>query len=59
MKASDLVETTLDCQRETVVVELANGQRIPLDGYRHDTNERGEPIIVLLGKGHPQEGANT
>lgn len=34
----------------SIVFEVKPGQRIPIQGYFYDTNERGEPIIVLRAK---------
>ena len=59
MKAGDLIDVMMELDSVPVVVELANGNKVPVHGYRYGENAKGEPIVVLIGKGHAMEGANT
>ncbi len=47
MKTEEIIDAILECKNEPIVVELANGQRIPTYGYDFGTNERGDPILII------------
>lgn len=47
MKAGDLIDTLIEQAPYAVVVELPNGQRVPVRAYRHDRDAKGVPVVVL------------
>jgi hypothetical protein len=47
MKANDLIDTLIEQAPHAVVVELPNGQRVPVRAYRYDTDAKGAPVVVL------------
>jgi len=51
MKLEELTDTCIQEPKSSLVIELPNGQHLPTKSYKHSTNTKGEPIvIVLVGK---------
>ena len=49
--ARDMVEDLLSMDRPNVVVELANGTKLPIENYYHGADSKGKMIIILKAKG--------
>ena len=47
MKAGDLIDVMIELTGAPVVVELANGNKVPVHGYRYGENAKGGPILSV------------
>lgn len=48
MKVRDLIEDFEDAGSATLVVQMPNGQKVPIKNYRWDQDARGETVIVFV-----------
>ena len=47
MKATEIIDSVLECANQSIVVELPNGVRMVTTGYAYGENKRGEPILII------------
>ena len=48
MKAGEIVDSVMEEAPNQIVVQLANGQRLPITSYEHGEDARGNPVLVLV-----------
>ena len=47
MKCRDIIDAAIESGSDSLVIELANGQRLSTSDYSYGTNARGENILII------------